>query len=340
MRVGRFELATSLAMAPMCGVTDLPTRRLARREGAALCFTQMVSAEGLLQGSERTADLLRSGAGDEPLGVQIFGGRPEVLAEAARRICGEYGVSWIDLNMGCPVKKVACHEAGSGLLKDLPLVARIWETLREALPRENFSVKVRAGWDSKSIVIDELAHLAEACGLDALALHPRTRAQGYSGEADWPLLARLKSRLQRVKLFGSGDLLTPEAVPAMMRETGVDGCYLARGCMGNPWIFSRALSLLAGRPDPGAPSPRALFETIASHLGALTDTYGTERGVKHFRTHLSGYVKGLRHAGEMRHRVFTLRTPGEMLGTLARFLLEAPPERADRSLAEVGAASA
>ncbi|MEW6776505.1 MAG: tRNA dihydrouridine synthase DusB [Bdellovibrionota bacterium] len=326
MRAGRFELENPLALAPMCGVTDLPMRRLARRHGAALCFTQMISADGLLQGSEKTEELLATDPGDRVLGVQIFGGRPEFLAEAARRICGEWGAEWIDLNMGCPVKKVACHEAGSGLLKDLPLVARIWEAMRKALSGQNFSVKVRSGWDANSLVVDEIARMADGCGLDAITLHPRTRAQGYSGEADWSLIGKLKALLPRTAVFGSGDLLSPEAGPAMMARTGADGCYFARGATGNPWIFSRALALLEGRPDPGPPAPEERYSTIVGHLREMSAFYGEERAVKMFRTHLSGYLKGLPRAAEMRHRIFSLCSEREVAQALAAFLLPKSPD--------------
>lgn len=332
MRVGRFDLDNPLALAPMCSVTDLAMRRLARREGAALCFTQMVSAEGLLQGSEKTEDLLRSAPDDRPLGVQIFGGTPARLAQAARYICDTHGVQWIDLNMGCPVRKVACREAGSGLLKDLPLVREIWLALRDALPNENFSVKVRAGWDANSLVVDELAALADEVGIDAITLHPRTRKQGYSGKADWSLIGRLKAKT-RAAVFGSGDLFTPRDVVTMMKQTGADGAFLARGATGNPWIFSRTLALLEGRADPGGQSNEQLFETIRDHLRGLVELFGDHVASTLFRRHLAEYVKGRPCAARMRARVFTLSDPREIEGALEAFLLRGEISQPDRQVA-------
>lgn len=339
VKIGRFTLDKPLALAPMCGITDVIERPKNRKFGAALCFTQMVSAEGYVRESQRTRELLDYIPTDDPLGVQIFGSTPETLAEVARDICDRYQVQWIDLNMGCPVRKVACHEAGSGLLKNLPLVREIWESMRKALPNENFSVKVRAGWDDKTIVIDELAEMADGIGLDLLTIHPRTRAQGYSGQADWSRIARLKERCKTTPVFGSGDLLAPQAIRAMMEQTGVDGCSLARGAIGNPWIFSRGLGLLEGREDPGEPTNRELFEVIRDHLHGSVKAYGPVRGVKMFRPHLAGYLRGRRNATRMRRRIFNIKGAEELEDVLRGFLIEgrldpdAPPDAANREVA-------
>lgn len=321
VKIGRFTLEKPLALAPMCGITDVIERPKNRKFGASLCFTQMVSAEGYVRESNRTRELLDYIPADDPLGVQIFGSTPEVLARVARDICDRYKVQWIDLNMGCPVRKVACHEAGSGLLKNLPLVRQIWEAMRKALPNENFTVKVRAGWDDKSLVIDELAEMADGIGLDLLTIHPRTRAQGYSGQADWSRIARLKERCKTTPVFGSGDLLAPQAIRAMMEETGIDGCSLARGAIGNPWIFSRGLALLEGEADPGEPTNRELFEVICDHLRGCTRTYGDLRGVKMFRPHLAGYLRGRRNATQMRRQIFGIKTAEELEDVLRNFLM-------------------
>ena len=322
VKIGRFTLENPLALAPMCGITDVVERPKNRRFGAAMCFTQMVSAEGYVRESNRTRELLDYIPADAPLGVQIFGSTPEILGRVARDICDRYDVQWIDLNMGCPVRKVACHEAGSGLLKNLPLVRKIWESMRKALPNENFTVKVRAGWDDKSLVIDELAEMADGIGLDLLTIHPRTRAQGYAGQADWSRIARLKEKCKTTPVFGSGDLLAPQAVRAMIEQTGIDGCSLARGAIGNPWIFSRALSLLGGEDDPGEPTARELFETISLHLRGSVEAYGEVRGVKMFRPHLAGYLRGRRNATTIRAKIFNIKTAEHLEDELRAFLLD------------------
>lgn len=321
IKVGRFELANPLALAPMCNVTDLAMRRIARNYGSAMCFTQMVSAEGLVMFNEKTWELIQAAPDDEPLGVQLFGGRPDALAKAARLICDRFGVKWIDLNMGCPVRKVACKEAGSGLLKHLPLVREIWMRMRDALPEENCTVKIRSGWDHQSIVVDQIAEMVDEIGIDAICLHPRTRTQAYSGEADWTLIARLREKCKTAAVYGSGDLLTPETVPAMLEQTGAEGAFLARGATGNPWIFSRALGLLSGSGDPGDPSREEMLEVICTHLDGLVELYGERPAVKLFRRHLTGYLKGFPGVAAMRKVVFMLQTPAEVRTHLTDFFI-------------------
>lgn len=311
--VGRVRLAGNLVLAPMCGVTDLATRRVTRREGAALCFTEMLSSVALLHDSKKTFDLLRTAAEDAPLAVQVFGGDPDVLAKACTLLESK-GVQWIDLNMGCPVPKVANHEAGSGLLKDLVLIGRIFAAVRKAIGG-TFTCKIRAGWDLESLVFTEVVRIAGEEGLDAIAFHPRTRAQQYTGKANWNFLKAAKE-ISRIPVFGSGDLFTPADVIRMQRETGVDGCYLARGAQGNPWIFRRALAGLAGKPDPGRPSVAELRAVMLEHLDGSCSLYGENRGVRMFRKHIGWYTKGLRNSAQLRAQAFGFLEAAAVQATL------------------------
>lgn len=301
LKIGKTEIAGNLILAPMCGVTDLATRRVSRKAGAAVCFTEMVSSVALLHDSKKTFDLLRTAADDSPLAVQVFGGDPETLAKASLVLQG-LGTRWIDLNMGCPVPKVANHEAGSGLLKDLLLIARIFRAMREAIDG-TFTCKIRAGWDANSLVFREVVKIANEEGLDALAFHPRTRAQQYTGKANWDYL-RDAREISKIPVFGSGDLFSPEDVLRMKGTTDVTGCYLARGAQGNPWIFRRAAALLRGEPDPGKPAIAEIRETVIEHLDGSCSLYGEDRGVRMFRKHIGWYTKGLRNSAQLRAKAF------------------------------------
>ncbi len=324
-RIGKVEVAGNLVLAPMCGVTDLATRRVSRKEGASVCFTEMVSSVALMHDSKKTFDILRTAADDSPLAVQVFGGDPETLAKACRILEG-LGTKWIDLNMGCPVPKVANHEAGSGLLKDLALIGRIFGSMRKAVSG-TFTCKIRAGWDANSLVFTEVVRIANEEGLDALAFHPRTRAQQYTGKANWDYLRDARS-ISKIPVFGSGDLFSPTDVLAMKKHTDVNGCYLARGAQGNPWIFRRAAALLRGEPDPGRPKVGEIRQTVMEHLDGSCSLYGEDRGVRMFRKHIGWYTKGLRNSAQLRAKAFNFTRQTDVQQTLTEYFdsLEASVE--------------
>jgi tRNA-dihydrouridine synthase B len=301
LAIGSLHISPPLILAPMAGISDLPFRLLARAQGAPLCFTEMISAEGLKRNGKNTLALLRSSPLDSPLGIQLFGGDPDSFAEAARMI--ESDCEIIDLNMGCPVKKVVSGGAGSSLLRNPLKVAEIIRSVRTATSRP-LTIKIRTGWNSAEQSFLEIGRIAEQEGCDAITLHPRTRAQMFSDHADWNKIQELKNAVG-LPIIGSGDIFTSQDVLDMFSQTGCDGVMIARGAMGNPWIFREATERLAGK-TPSGPSREERHATALAHLEQLCELYGEYTAVAEMRKHLSWYVKGLSGAARFRSQINTI----------------------------------
>lgn len=296
MNIGQLRLKNDICLAPMAGITDLPFRTIVREFGCGLAFTEMVSASGLVRGMGKTCRYLDSSPADRPLGVQLFGSDPEMLAEAARMTV-ERGADLVDINMGCPVKKVVKTGSGAALMRDPQRVAVILQAMRKAtdLP---LTLKIRAGWRHREVNALAIGRIAEECGVDAVILHPRTVDQGFGGDADWGLIAALKAQL-RIPVIGSGDVRRPEDAARMIRETGCDGVMVGRGVLGNPWLIGNILSRLSGG-EVSAPSLAVRVEIIRRHLEMAVDYYGEKVGTRDFRKHLLWYTKGLRGGARFR----------------------------------------
>jgi nifR3 family TIM-barrel protein len=235
-----------LALAPMAGHTDSIFRTTVKRlGGCGLVFTELVSTEGMTRSQERSAHLTRFGEEERPVAVQIFGASPERMAESAVMVEAT-GADIIDINMGCPVKKVVRQGGGSNLMRDMPLMEKIFRAVRAAV-RAPLTVKIRTGWDHNSINAVEVLKLAEDCGIEALTIHGRTRSDMFSGKADWRTIAEVKARAN-IPIIGNGDVFTPEDAARMFQETGVDGVMLGRGVLSNLWLIRQARDHLSGRP--------------------------------------------------------------------------------------------
>jgi len=294
-------LANNLVLAPMAGVSNLPFRLIAREAGAALCFTETVSAKGLVLGGAKTWRLLRSSPREAPVAFQLFGSEPEVLGEAARRLAGE-GAAWIDLNVGCPVKKFIRNCAGSALLRDLPRAAAIVRALRAGFPGI-VSVKMRTGWDERSIVAPELARIAVAEGAELLSVHGRTRAQQYTGRAQRAHIRDVVAAVPGTPVLANGDVVTPQDVFEMLRDTGAAGVMIGRGALGNPWIFEQALSL-SSSGAARRPTREERLATIERHVGLMASAY-EDRGAlaANLKKYVTAYAKGLHGSAAFRERV-------------------------------------
>lgn len=301
LTIGSLHISPPLILAPMAGISDLPFRLLARKQGAPLCFTEMISAEGLKRNGKNTLALLQSSSLDRPLGIQLFGGDPASLAEAACMI--EPDCELIDINMGCPVKKVVSGGAGSSLLRTPLKVAEIIRSVRKATSRP-LTIKIRSGWNSTEQSFLEIGRIAEQEGCDAITLHPRTRAQMFAEHAEWAKIKELKNAV-KLPVIGSGDIFSSQDVMDMFSQTGCDGVMIARGAMGNPWIFRETLERLAGK-TPSAPDKEERHATALSHLEHLCELYGEHIAVAEMRKHLSWYVKGLAGAARFRSQVNTI----------------------------------
>lgn len=316
LRIGPYSLPNPYILAPMAGVSEKPFRVIAFRLGAALCPTELVSSQGLMRANQRTLKYLRFDPEVErPYSLQIFGGDPEAMAQAA--VVGkEYGAQIIDINMGCPVKKVTRNGAGSGLLCDLPRAAEIVRAIRAAtgLP---VTCKIRSGWDARTRNYLQMAEALQEAGCAALAIHPRTREQGYSGQADWGCIADLKRHFPELPIIGNGDVKTPEDARRMRETTGCDFVMIGRGALGNPWLFRQLL----GGPAP-TPEERCLgvLEHFRAHVEFVVEPLGA---VRSFRRHMAWYAHGLAGAAAFRAHVNQLDTPEAVEAAVRAFFAAA-----------------
>ena len=319
MKIGNIELDTPVALAPMAGISDLPYRVICREFGCGLTVSEMVSAKGLLYKNEKTFAMLQIDEAERPTAIQLFGSVPEELAEAAR-IVEARGADIIDFNMGCPVPKVVNNGEGSALMKVPELAGKILEAMVKAV-RVPVTVKFRAGWDEEHRNAVEIAKIAEASGVAAVAVHGRTRNQFYMGKADWEIIRRVKEAV-RIPVFGNGDVFTAGDGLRMFKETNCDGLMLARGAYGNPWLFTQLRAALAGKDIPAVTAGEKLQQIIL-HATALVDFKGEKVAIREMRSHASAYIKGLPRASEYRekfHRLETLREMVDLVNSYGNFL--------------------
>ena len=300
LKIGNVEVENNLILAPLAGVTDLPFRLLCKEQGCGLMYTEMVSAKAILYKNRNTGPLMEVRPEEEPVALQLFGSDPEIVSDIAAQVeDGPY--AFIDINMGCPVPKIVNNGEGSALMKNPKLVEEILTALVKKV-KKPVTVKFRKGFDDDHINAVEIARIAESCGVSAVAVHGRTRAQFYSGKADWDIIRQVKEAV-KIPVIGNGDIFTPEDAKRMLYETGCDGLMIARGAKGNPWIFSRTLHYLETGELLGPPDKEELKETILRHAQLQIQFKGEYLGLCEMRKHLSWYTVGLPHSSSLRNDV-------------------------------------
>jgi tRNA-dihydrouridine synthase B len=316
MRIGLHKLRNNLFLAPMAGVTDRPFRQLCKQLGAGMAASEMVSSNSLLWGSDKTRRRADHRGEAEPRTVQIAGADPAMMAQAARYNM-DSGAQIIDINMGCPAKKVCNVMAGSALLQHETLVARILEAVVNAVSLP-VTLKIRTGWDRANRNGVRIARIAEASGIQALAVHGRTRADLYQGEAEYETIAAIKQAIT-IPVIANGDIATPEKAARVLRETGADGVMIGRAAQGNPWIFKEIGHFLATGQHLPAPPVSEVRDTLLGHLANLYAFYGEHTGVRVARKHISWYSKGLVGGAMFRHRVNQVETVEDQLAMVREF---------------------
>jgi tRNA-dihydrouridine synthase B len=316
MRIGPYALESNLIVAPMAGVTDRPFRRLCRTMGAGMAVSEMVSSNSLLWGSEKTKRRANHEGEPAPVSVQIAGADPRLMAEAARYNVAE-GAQIVDINMGCPAKKVCNVFAGSALLKDETLVGRILEAVVAAVDVP-VTLKIRTGWDREHKNAVTIARMAEAVGIQALAVHGRTRACLFHGTAEYDTIAAVKSQV-KIPVIANGDITTPEGAQAVLAYTRADAIMIGRAAQGRPWLFREVGHFLAtGRhlPPPGV---QEIQHVLRQHLEELYQFYGEFTGVRVARKHIGWYTKGLAGSAAFRNGMHRLETASEQRAAIDRF---------------------
>lgn len=291
MHYAGFALRNNLFVAPMAGVTDRPFRQLCKKMGAGLAVSEMVTSNSLLYGSAKTRRRANHDGEVEPIAVQIAGADPKMMADAAR-YNADRGAQIIDINMGCPAKKICNVMAGSALLQDEILVARILEAVVAAVPDTPVTLKIRTGWNRDNRNAPTIARIAEQSGIRALAIHGRTRADQYQGSAEYDTIARVKT-LTALPVIANGDITTPEKARLVLERTGADGVMIGRAAQGRPWIFREIEHYLETGEFMPPPLVTEILEVCREHLADLYAFYGEESGVKIARKHISWYTKGL-----------------------------------------------
>ena len=294
-----FSLRNNLFVAPMAGVTDRPFRQLCKKMGAGLAVSEMVTSNSLLYGSAKTQRRANHQGEVEPIAVQIAGSDPAMMAQAARHNV-DRGAQIIDINMGCPAKKICNVMAGSALLRDEPLVGRILAAVVEAVPETPVTLKIRTGWDKSSRNALAILKIAEQSGIRALAMHGRTRACGYTGEAEYETIAAVK-REATIPIIANGDITSPEKARQVLAATGADALMIGRAAQGRPWLFREIEHFLATGTHLLPPRVAEIHQILLAHLEDLYDFYGVDTGVRVARKHISWYTRGLSGSAAFRH---------------------------------------
>jgi tRNA-dihydrouridine synthase B len=319
MRIGTHVLRNNLFVAPMAGVTDRPFRQLCKRFGAGLAVSEMVSSNSLLWGSEKTKRRANHEGEVSPISVQIAGADPAMMAEAARYNVDQ-GAQIIDINMGCPAKKICNVMAGSALMKDEPLVAKILQAVVSAVDVP-VTLKFRTGWDKENKNALNIARIAEDSGIQLLSIHGRTRACGYSGHAEYDTIQQVK-RSTPLPVIANGDILTPEDAKQVLAYTGADGVMIGRAAQGRPWIFREIEHFLNTGEHLPPPLVAEIRSVLIEHLHELYMFYGSETGVKVARKHISWYTKGLQGSAAFRRTMNQLASCEEQFAAVGAFFSE------------------
>lgn len=301
MKIGNVELPSNVAMAPMAGVTDLPYRTILREMGVGLTTTEMISAKAILYHNKNTEELMRTGADEHPVAVQLFGSDPEIMAEIASRIEDRFDI--LDVNMGCPVAKIVNNHEGSDLMNHPELAYEILHAMVERCHKP-VTVKFRKGFQKTDDTAVEFAKMAEQAGVSAVTVHGRTRAQLYSGAADWDVIRRVKEAV-KIPVFGNGDIFTPEDAKRMMDETGCDGVAIARGAQGNPWLIRRTVEYLRTGELLPAPSIEEVIAMIHHHTELMLQYKGEFTTIREMRKHIAWYTEGYPDSAKLRGKVNT-----------------------------------
>ena len=318
LRIGPYELTSPFVLAPMAGVTDAPFRRICRRFGAGMTTSEMTTADTSLWQTPKSRHRLDLDLDAEPVAVQIAGSEPEQLALAARA-CVDRGAQIIDINMGCPAKKVCRKAAGSALLRDEKLVAEILDAVVAAVDVP-VTLKYRTGWDREHRNAVRIGKIAEDAGVQALAIHGRTRADRYNGEAEYDTIARVKERVE-IPVIANGDITTPEKSLEVLRLTNCDGVMIGRGAQGRPWIFRELAAALDGTAENTQLEKNELRDIMLGHLDELHRFYGETTGVRVARKHLTWYCQNLENADEYRHLVVRVDSASEQIRLTEQYFL-------------------
>ncbi|MFA6921301.1 MAG: tRNA dihydrouridine synthase DusB [Gallionella sp.] len=319
MRIGPYELKNNLIVAPMAGVTDRPFRMLCKRMGAGMAVSEMVASNSLLYGSEKTKRRANHEGEVDPISVQIVGADPKMLAEAAKYNV-DHGAQIIDINMGCPAKKICNVMAGSALLQNEPLVGQLLEAVVGAV-NAPVTLKIRTGWDKNNRNAVRIAQIAEAAGIQALAIHGRTRACAYTGDAEYDTIAEVKDRVS-IPVIANGDITTPEKARYVLQYSGADAVMIGRAAQGRPWLFREIEYFLKTGAHLPSPEVAEIHRVLHAHVIELYDFYGEHTGLRVARKHISWYTKGLAGSAHFRHLMNRLESVAEQMAAVDEFFAE------------------
>jgi len=299
--IGDLQIDTPILLAPMAGVTDYSFRILCKEQGAGIVYSEFVSAHGIIRENDKTLNLIKFHEEERPIGVQIFGDSPQVMADASKFVVEKFKPDILDVNYGCPIPKVTKKGAGSAALKDLGLMEDITLAVVESVPQVPVTVKMRAGWDLQSIIVEKAGVLLENAGVKAITLHPRTAMQTLKGNANWQLIKLLKETVS-IPVIGNGDIKTANDVLRMFDETGCDAVMVGRAALGNPWFFKQAQALLQGKKVT-EPSAEDRVKLCKRHFDLILQSRGERRGPYLMRKHFGWYIKGFPGAAGYRTRL-------------------------------------